>query len=271
MSDEYLDSLHYVRHHGNRREDRTGTGTLSVFGGWLSFDLEEGFPLLTTKKIWWRGVVEELRWFLSGSTNVNDLAESVQKWWTHWARDDGELGPTYGEQFRRQGPSDFDQLSYVLDLINNQPTSRRILMSLWNTADMLETGLPCCHGTVVQFYVLDGKLSCHMYQRSADIFIGVPVNIASYALLTHMIAAACGLGVGRYSQSFGDLHLYLNHQEQADLQLSREAATPPSLKIHKPANWDSMSSLERILCLDYDMLEVVDYHPMPAIKAPISV
>jgi len=267
----YIDLLYYVRDSGVLRPNRTGTDTASVFGEQLACDLSKGFPLLTTKKMWWRGVVEELRWFLRGSTNVNDLAESVRKWWTPWAEDDGSIGPTYGKQMRG-GDDGFDQLAYVIDLLQSDPNSRRILMSLWNTPEMLKTGLPCCHGTVIQFYVSpDRKLSCHMYQRSADIFIGVPVNIASYALLTHMIAAACNLEVGNYIHSFGALHMYVNHSEHVGIQLSREIRPAPKLKMHLPKKWDSMSALDRVLCFDYDMLEISEYDPHPAIKAPVAV
>lgn len=271
MTQQYLDTLKHVTANGVLTPNRTGVSAYSVFGGQITYDLSKGFPLLTTKKIWWRGVVEELRWFLSGSTNVNDLAESVQKWWSPWAKEDGGLGPTYGKQLRRCGVEEYDQLEGALHLIQSHPTSRRILISLWHTPEMLETQLPCCHGTVTQFNVQQGKLSCHMYQRSADVLIGVPVNIASYALLTHLMAAACGLEVGWYTHSFGNLHLYENHRAQSVVQLARDVRKLPTLKMHLPKAWDKMSALDRVLCFDYDMLEMRDYDPHPSIPAPVAV
>jgi thymidylate synthase len=262
---QYLDLLRHVRDHGTRKEDRTGTGTLSVFGYQMRFDLSKGFPLVTTKKVHLKSIIHELLWFLAGDTNVRYLQENGVRIWNEWADEKGELGPVYGAQWRSWGTSQggrIDQISMVLDQIRNTPDSRRILVCAWNVGEIDKMALPPCH-TLFQFYVAEGKLSCQLYQRSADIFLGVPFNIASYALLTLMIAQVTGLEPGDFVHTFGDAHLYLNHLEQADLQLSREPLPLPTMKLNP--------EVKSLFEFRYEDFELLDYQCHPAIKAPISV
>ena len=261
----YHQLLEQIIQTGVSKEDRTGTGTLSIFGPQLRFDLNEGFPLLTTKKVHFKSVVYELLWFITGSTNVQYLQENGVSIWDEWADAEGELGPVYGKQWRRwQKPdgSTVDQLAEVVDQLRRNPDSRRLLVSAWNVADIPSMALPPCHA-FFQFYVADHKLSCQLYQRSADVFLGVPFNIASYALLTHMVAQVCGLGVGEFVHTMGDAHLYLNHMEQAKLQLSRESRPLPRLVLD-PA----VKNLDDFV---YEHIQLVGYDPHPAIKAPVAV
>jgi thymidylate synthase len=261
----YHQLLEQIIQTGVSKEDRTGTGTLSIFGPQLRFDLNEGFPLLTTKKVHFKSVVYELLWFITGSTNVRYLQENGVSIWDEWADAEGELGPVYGKQWRRwQKPdgSTVDQLAEVVDQLRRNPDSRRMLVSAWNVADIPSMALPPCHA-FFQFYVADNKLSCQLYQRSADVFLGVPFNIASYALLTHMVAQVCGLGVGEFVHTMGDAHLYLNHMEQAKLQLSREPRPLPRLVLD-PA----VKNLDDFV---YEHIQLVGYDPHPAIKAPVAV
>jgi thymidylate synthase len=261
----YHQLLEQIIQTGVSKEDRTGTGTLSIFGPQLRFDLNEGFPLLTTKKVHFKSVVYELLWFITGSTNVQYLQENGVSIWDEWADAEGELGPVYGKQWRRwQKPdgSTVDQLAEVVDQLRRNPDSRRLLVSAWNVADIPSMALPPCHA-FFQFYVADNKLSCQLYQRSADVFLGVPFNIASYALLTHMVAQVCGLGVGEFVHTMGDAHLYLNHMEQAKLQLSRESRPLPRLVLD-PA----VKNLDDFV---YEHIQLVGYDPHPAIKAPVAV
>ena len=262
---QYLDFMRHVREHGTYKTDRTGTGTVSVFGHQMRFDLREGFPLVTTKKIHLKSVVHELLWFLRGETNTTYLRANGVSIWDEWADANGELGPVYGKQWRSWPTPDggsIDQISEVLKQLCTQPDSRRIIVSAWNVGELSQMALMPCHA-FFQFYVADGRLSCQLYQRSADIFLGVPFNIASYALLTHMIAEQCDLGVGDFVWTGGDCHLYLNHLEQADLQLSREPYPLPTLVIRRRP-----SSL-----FDYvfDDFEFANYQHHPAIKAPVAV
>jgi thymidylate synthase len=262
---QYLDFMRHVREHGTRKTDRTGTGTLSVFGHQMRFDLREGFPLVTTKKIHLKSVVHELLWFLRGETNTAYLRENGVSIWDEWADANGELGPVYGKQWRSWPTPDggsIDQISEVLKQLRTQPDSRRIIVSAWNVGELSQMALMPCHA-FFQFYVADGRLSCQLYQRSADIFLGVPFNIASYALLTHMIAEQCDLGVGDFVWTGGDCHLYLNHLEQTDLQLSREPYPLPKLVIRRrPAS---------LFDYAFDDFEFVNYQHHPAIKAPVAV
>jgi thymidylate synthase len=261
----YHQLLEQIIQTGVSKEDRTGTGTLSIFGPQLRFDLNEGFPLLTTKKVHFKSVVYELLWFITGSTNVRYLQENGVSIWDEWADAEGELGPVYGKQWRRwQKPdgSTVDQLAEVVDQLRRNPDSRRMLVSAWNVADIPSMALPPCHA-FFQFYVANNKLSCQLYQRSADVFLGVPFNIASYALLTHMVAQVCGLGVGEFVHTMGDAHLYLNHMEQAKLQLSREPRPLPRLVLD-PA----VKNLDDFF---YEHIQLVGYDPHPAIKAPVAV
>ena len=261
----YHQLLEQIIQTGVSKEDRTGTGTHSIFGPQLRFDLNEGFPLLTTKKVHFKSVVYELLWFITGSTNVRYLQENGVSIWDEWADAEGELGPVYGKQWRRwQKPdgSTVDQLAEVVDQLRRNPDSRRLLVSAWNVADIPSMALPPCHA-LFQFYVADNKLSCQLYQRSADVFLGVPFNIASYALLTHMVAQVCGLGVGEFVHTMGDAHLYLNHMEQAKLQLSREPRPLPRLVLD-PA----VKNLDDFV---YEHIQLVGYDPHPAIKAPVAV
>lgn len=262
---QYLDFMRHVKEHGHTKTDRTGTGTLSVFGYQMRFDLSQGFPLVTTKKLHLKSIVHELIWFLAGSTNTRYLKENGVSIWDEWADENGDLGPVYGSQWRNwplpNGES-VDQISQVLEQIKNNPDSRRMIVSAWNVADIPQMKLPPCHA-LFQFYVADGKLSCQLYQRSADIFLGVPFNIASYALLTHMMAQQANLEVGDFIWTGGDCHLYSNHLEQVDLQLSRTTLPLPQLKIaRKP---DSLFDY----CFDDFEFENYQFHPH--IKAPVAV
>jgi thymidylate synthase len=262
---QYHDLMQHVRDNGARKEDRTGTGTISVFGYQMRFNLQEGFPLVTTKKLHLRSIIHELLWFLKGETNVAYLKENGVSIWDEWAREDGELGPIYGYQWRSWPTADgrhIDQISQVIDTLKKNPDSRRIIVSAWNVGEIEHMALPPCHA-FFQFYVADGKLSCQLYQRSADIFLGVPFNIASYALLTMMVAQVCGLEPGDFVHTFGDAHLYLNHLEQTELQLSRESRPLPKMKIN-PA-------VKNIFDFKMDDFELLDYHPYPHIKAPVAI
>jgi thymidylate synthase len=262
---QYHDLMRHVLENGVKKEDRTGTGTISVFGYQMRFALQEGFPLVTTKKLHLRSIIHELLWFLKGETNVAYLKENGVSIWDEWAREDGELGPVYGYQWRSWPTADgrhIDQISQVIDTLKKNPDSRRIIVSAWNVGEIEHMALPPCHA-FFQFYVADGKLSCQLYQRSADIFLGVPFNIASYALLTMMVAQVCGLEPGDFVHTFGDAHLYLNHLEQTELQLSREPRPLPKMKIN-PA-------VKNIFDFNFEDFELLDYHPHPHIKAPVAV
>ena len=261
---QYLDLMRHVMDNGVRKEDRTGTGTISVFGYQMRFDLAKGFPAVTTKKLHLRSIIHELLWFLKGETNIKYLKDNGVSIWDEWADNNGDLGPVYGAQWRSWSAGDktIDQISDVIHQIKNNPDSRRMIVSAWNVAELDKMALMPCH-VLFQFYVADGKLSCQLYQRSADIFLGVPFNIASYSLLTMMIAQVCGLEVGEYIHTFGDAHLYLNHLEQTKLQLSREPRPLPVMKI----NPDRKS----IFDFEYDDFELSGYDPHPHIKAPVAV
>jgi thymidylate synthase len=262
---QYHDLLRKILEEGNAKGDRTGTGTISIFGYQMRFDLSEGFPLLTTKKLHTRSIIHELLWFLRGETNIAYLKENNVSIWDEWADEHGELGPVYGHQWRSWPTPDggnVDQISQLIEQIKKNPDSRRLIVSAWNVADINKMALPPCH-CLFQFYVADGKLSCQLYQRSADVFLGVPFNIASYALLTHMIAHVCGLGVGEFVHTFGDVHLYNNHIEQAKEQMSRTPGKMPVLKIKR--------QVSSIFDFEYEDFEIEDYHPQPHIKASVSV
>jgi thymidylate synthase len=262
---QYLDLLSHVLENGTPKGDRTGTGTLSVFGQQLRFDLSQGFPALTTKKLHMKSVVGELIWFLRGDTNVRWLQERGIKIWDEWADEHGDLGPIYGHQWRSWPTPDgrsVDQIAAVVDSIRTNPDSRRHIVSAWNVADIESMALPPCH-TMFQFYVADGRLSCQLYQRSADIFLGVPFNIASYALLTMMVAQVCELEPGEFVHTFGDAHLYVNHLDQAKLQLTREPRDLPQLRINP-----ERKGIDDFVESD---VELVGYDPHPGIKAPIAV
>lgn len=262
---QYLDLLERVLTTGTEKPDRTGTGTRSVFGHQMRFDLNAGFPAVTTKKLHMRSVVTELLWFLRGSTNAGWLRDRGVRIWDEWAGPDGELGPVYGYQWRSWPTPDgghVDQITQVIDSIRHNPDSRRHVVSAWNVADLDQMALPPCH-TLFQFYVADGRLSCQLYQRSGDIFLGVPFNIASYALLTHMVAQVCDLEPGEFIHTLGDAHLYVNHLDQAELQLGREPRALPTLRLNPDRR--------HIDEFDYDDIELVGYEPHPAIKAPIAV
>ncbi len=251
--------------HGRPKPDRTGTGTLSVFGYQMRIDLSRGFPLLTTKKVHFKSVVHELLWFLRGETNVRYLKEHGVTIWDEWADEEGELGPIYGKQWRSWSAPDgrtIDQLSQVLNQIRETPHSRRLVVSAWNVADLSKMALAPCH-VLFQFYVQDRKLCCQLYQRSADVFLGVPFNIASYALLTHMIAQVCDLEPGEFIHTFGDAHLYSNHLEQARLQLTREPRPLPSLRLNP--------SVRSLFDFTYEDIVLENYDPHPAIRAPVAV
>lgn len=262
---QYLDLLQTILDTGTRKGDRTGTGTLSIFGHQMRFDLAKGFPLVTTKKIYLRSVIHELLWFLKGETNIAYLKEHGVSIWDEWADENGELGPVYGKQWRRWRTADnreIDQIAETIELIKRDPTSRRIIVSAWNVADLPDMALMPCHA-FFQFYVADGKLSCQLFQRSADSLIGLPFNVASYALLTHMFAQQCDLEVGEFVWTGGDVHLYLNHLEQAKLQLTREPYELPRLKfLRRP---------ESIFDYRYEDFEIEGYRYHPHIKAPIAV
>ena len=262
---QYLDLMRLVRDHGTTKTDRTGTGTRSIFGHQMRFDLAQGFPLVTTKKLHLRSIVYELLWFLRGDTNTKYLKDHNVSIWDEWADEQGELGPVYGRQWRTWPTPDggyVDQISRTLDLIRRNPDSRRIIVSAWNVSELDQMALTPCHA-LFQFWVGDGKLSCQLYQRSADIFLGVPFNIASYALLTHMFAQQCDLAVGDFIWSGGDCHLYLNHLEQTELQLAREPRPLPQLVIkRRPAS---------IFEYQYEDFEITGYDPHPHIKAAVAV
>jgi thymidylate synthase len=262
---QYLDLLTDILENGVKKDDRTGTGTVSVFGRQLRFDLQKGFPLLTTKKLHIRSIIHELLWFLSGDTNIKYLQENGVTIWDEWADENGDLGPVYGAQWRSWKGADgqtIDQISEVINQIKTNPNSRRLLVSAWNVGEIGKMKLPPCH-YAFQFYVADGKLSCMWQQRSVDTFLGLPFNIASYALLTHMIAQQCDLEVGELIFTGGDVHLYLNHIEQAKLQLTREPRPLPKLVIKRKP--------ESIFDYKFEDFEIVDYNPHPHIKAPVSV
>ena len=261
----YLDLIRHVRNHGSRKDDRTGTGTLSVFGYQMRFKLADGFPLLTTKRVHLKSIIHELIWFLRGESNVAYLREHGVSIWDEWADENGELGPVYGVQWRSWPGADgasIDQISQVIDAIRNDPNSRRLIVSAWNVGEVSRMALAPCHA-LFQFYVAQGKLSCQLYQRSADIFLGIPFNIASYALLTMMIAQACELEVGDFVHTLGDAHLYLNHLEQADLQLTREPFAPPHLRLNP--------DVTSVFDFRYEDFVLEGYEAHPPIAAPIAV
>lgn len=262
---QYHDLMRHVLENGIQKHDRTGTGTISVFGYQMRFNLEEGFPLLTTKKLHLKSIIHELIWFLSGDTNIKYLKENGVRIWDEWADEDGNLGPVYGSQWRSWPTPDgghIDQISMIIDQIKNNPDSRRIIVSAWNVAEIENMALPPCH-SFFQFYVADGKLSCQLYQRSADIFLGVPFNIASYALLTMMVAQVCGLKPGDFVHTLGDAHLYNNHLEQAKLQLSRDFRTLPTMLINP--------EVKDIFSFKYEDFTLENYDPHPHIKGVVAV
>jgi len=262
---QYLDLLDRILREGVQKGDRTGTGTLSVFGHQMRFNLEEGFPLLTTKKLHLKSIIYELLWFLQGNTNVHWLQERGVRIWNEWADENGELGPVYGHQWRSWPDYDggsIDQIKIILDQLKNNPNSRRMLVSAWNVAEVNKMALPPCH-TMFQFYVADGKLSLQLYQRSADTFLGVPFNIASYALLCMMVAQVCGLKPGDFIHTTGDTHLYLNHLEQARLQLTREPRKLPVMRINP--------DVKDLFSFQYEDFQLEGYDPWPHIKAEVSV
>ena len=261
----YLDLLRHVLDHGTDKADRTGTGTRSVFGWQMRFDLREGFPLVTTKKLHLRSIIHELLWFLRGETNVASLRDNKVSIWDEWADAAGELGPVYGKQWRRWSSADgreIDQLRNVVDEIRRNPDSRRLIVSAWNVADLPAMALQPCHA-LFQFYVADGRLSCQLYQRSGDIFLGVPFNIASYALLTHMVAQACHLQVGDFVHTLGDAHLYANHFDQAREQLAREPRALPTLRLDP--------EVRDVFAFRFEDIAIEGYDPHPAIRAPVAV
>ena len=262
---QYLDLMRHVREHGTFKSDRTGTGTYSVFGHQMRFDLSEGFPLVTTKKCHLKSIIHELLWFLQGDTNIKYLQENGVRIWDEWADENGELGPVYGYQWRSwpaPNGGSVDQISKLIEMIKKNPDSRRLIVSAWNPALVDEMALPPCHA-LFQFYVANGKLSCQLYQRSADIFLGVPFNIASYALLTLMVAQVCDLQPGEFIWSGGDCHLYANHLEQADLQLTREPLPPPTMKLNP--------DVKDLFAFRFEDFELVGYEAHPHIKAPVAV
>jgi thymidylate synthase len=257
--------MQHILDHGTQKADRTGTGTLSVFGYQMRFDLNEGFPLLTTKKLHLKSIIYELLWFLNGDTNVKYLQDHGVRIWNEWADKDGNLGPVYGKQWRSwQAPDGtiIDQISHLMHTIKTNPDSRRLIVNAWNVGELSEMALTPCH-CLFQFYVADGKLSCQLYQRSADTFLGVPFNIASYALLTHMIAHVCDLEVGEFIHTFGDVHLYTNHMDQTKEQLSRKPRSLPTLKMNR--------KVDSIFDFKYEDFEILNYNPHPHIKAFVSV
>ena len=272
---QYLDLVKHVLENGNEKSDRTGTGTKSVFGYQLRFDLSEGFPMITTKKVHLKSIIHELLWFLKGETNIEYLKNNSVKIWDAWADENGDLGPVYGHQWRNWNSDGIDQIVDVVDTIKNNPDSRRMIVSAWNPSVLPDTSvsfsenvannkaaLPPCHA-FFQFYVANGKLSCQLYQRSADIFLGVPFNIASYALFVMMIAQVCDLEYGEFIHTFGDAHIYNNHNEQIDLQLSREVKELPTMKLNK--------SITDIFDFTYEDFELVNYNPHPLIRGKVSV
>lgn len=263
--DQYETLLKHVRDNGTKKSDRTGTGTLSVFGHQIRFDLNKGFPLITTKRVHLKSIIHELIWFLKGDTNIKYLQENGVTIWDEWADKEGELGPIYGYQWRSWPSPDgqhIDQISQVINTLKSNPDSRRIIVSAWNVADISKMSLPPCHA-LFQFYVADNKLSCQMYQRSADLFLGVPFNIASYALLTMMVAQVCDLDLGEFIHTFGDTHIYMNHLEQVDLQLSRLPKPYPIMKLNP--------TIKNIFDFKYEDFQLEGYNPYPGIKATIAV
>ncbi|MEI2665611.1 thymidylate synthase [Rossellomorea sp. LJF3] len=262
---QYLDLCKHVLENGTKKEDRTGTGTISTFGYQMRFDLQEGFPLLTTKKLHVKSIIHELLWFLKGDTNVAYLQENGVRIWNEWADENGELGPVYGHQWRSWTGADgetIDQITNLIETIKHNPDSRRMIVSAWNVADVDHMALPPCH-CLFQFYVADGKLSCQLYQRSADVFLGVPFNIASYALLTMMVAQACDLEAGEFVHTFGDVHIYQNHVDQVNLQLSREPKALPKLVINP--------EVKDIFNFSFEDFKLEGYDPHPHIKGVVSV
>jgi thymidylate synthase len=271
----YHDLLKHILENGTEKTDRTGTGTKSVFGYQMRFDLSQGFPMVTTKKVHLKSIIYELLWFLKGDTNINYLTENGVRIWNEWADENGDLGPVYGHQWRNWNSEGIDQIKEVIHTLKTNPDSRRMLVSAWNPSVMPDTSkpfaenvangkaaLPPCHA-FFQFYVADNKLSCQLYQRSADVFLGVPFNIASYALLTLMVAQVCGLEAGDFVHTFGDVHIYSNHREQVDLQLSRDCRPLPTMKLN-PA-------IENIDDFTFEDFELIGYDPHPTIKAPVAV
>ena len=261
----YEDFLRHVLAHGDRKTDRTGTGTVSVFGGQLRFDLQKGFPLITTKKVHLKSIIYELLWFLKGETNTAYLKENGVSIWDEWADENGNLGPVYGKQWRSWEAKDgtvIDQISEAIEFIKHSPDSRRIIVNAWNVGEIKQMALMPCH-TMFQFYVANGKLSCQLYQRSADLFLGVPFNIASYALLTMMMAQVCGLQAGDFVHTFGDAHIYNNHMDQVNLQLSREARPYPTMKINP--------NVTSIFDFTFEDFTLEGYDPHPGIKAPVAI
>ncbi|MBL0097045.1 MAG: thymidylate synthase [Bacteroidetes bacterium] len=262
---QYHDLLKHVLANGVKKEDRTGTGTISVFGYQLRCNLQEGFPLLTTNKLHTKSIIHELLWFLKGETNIRYLRENGVSIWDEWADEQGNLGPVYGKQWRSWPTPDgknIDQITQLIDQIKKNPDSSRLLVSAWNVAEIPNMALPPCH-IMFQFYVANRKLSCQLYQRSADLFLGVPFNIASYALLTHMVAQVCGLEAGDFIHTFGDVHIYSNHMEQVELQLSRTPVSLPTLKMNP--------EVKDIFSFKFEDFAIENYHPMPAIKAPVAI
>lgn len=261
----YLDLLQHILDKGTEKSDRTGTGTISCFGYQMRFDLQEGFPMVTTKKLHLRSIIYELLWFLKGDTNIKYLKDNGVSIWDEWADEDGNLGPVYGHQWRSWAGADgkvYDQIKEAIHLIKNNPDSRRIIVNAWNVADLPKMALSPCHA-LFQFYVADGKLSCQLYQRSADVFLGVPFNIASYALLTMMMAQVCGLEYGDFVHTFGDVHLYSNHIEQAKLQLSRTPYPLPTMKINP--------DVKDLFDFTYEDFTLENYQSHPHIKAPVAI
>lgn len=262
---QYHDLLRHVLSHGVKKTDRTGTGTISVFGYQMRFNLADGFPLVTTKKVHLKSIIHELLWFLSGNTNIQYLKDNQVRIWDEWANDDGNLGPIYGAQWRSWLCADggvIDQISDVIHQIKTTPDSRRLIVSAWNVGELAKMALMPCH-TLFQFYVVEGKLSCQLYQRSGDVFLGVPFNIASYALLTQMIAQVCNLELGDFVHTFGDVHIYTNHLEQVDLQLSRVPKNLPLMKINP--------RIDNIFDFKYEDFTLINYDPYPAIKGLVAV
>jgi len=262
---QYHDLLRHILDHGTQKTDRTGTGTISVFGYQMRFDLNEGFPMLTTKKLHLKSIIYELLWFLNGDTNIKYLTDNGVRIWNEWADENGDLGPVYGKQWRSWATPDggtIDQITNLIHTIKTNPDSRRMIVNAWNVGELDKMALTPCH-CLFQFYVADGKLSCQLYQRSADTFLGVPFNIASYALLTMMIAKVCGLGYGEFVHTFGDVHIYNNHIDQANLQLTRTPKSLPTMEINP--------EVTSIFEFTYDDFELKDYHPDPHIKAEVSV
>ena len=272
---QYLDLVNHVLENGNKKGDRTGTGTKSVFGYQIRFDLSEGFPMVTTKKLHLKSIIYELLWFIKGDTNISYLKENGVRIWNDWADENGDLGPVYGHQWRNWNSDDIDQLKEVICTLKSNPDSRRMLVSAWNPSVLPDTSisfsenvanrkaaLPPCHA-LFQFYVADGKLSCQLYQRSADIFLGVPFNIASYALFTMMIAQVCGYQAGEFIHTFGDAHIYDNHQKQLELQLTRDVKPLPKMKINP--------SVKNISDFTFDDFQLIDYSPHPHIKGEIAI